>query len=466
MSEALNSEKRLKQKTSIILAALLLGAYGVLLWSKILSEPDSIIMLDVNPSLSLSVDAEERVLSAEAFNEDAKEILGSMELKGTSLEAAINALIGSMLQKGYLGEQQNAVLVSVENQDAVKGEQLQQKVSQAIASAMQSGAADAAVLSQTVSSNDTGLEILAQQYGISIGKAALIQEVIAQDNTLTFEALSPMTINEIALIAASRHVTGETVIQTGSASVLEYIGAEEAFTIACDDAGVAAGDIYEKEVEFDSEKGIMVYEVEFKTGNGEYEYDINARTGEVLKAEVKNRGTGGAGNGGTENNNTGNTAANSYIGEEAAQEAALSHAGVKSEDTVYIHSWLEYDDGRPEHYEVEFVSGNIEYDYEIDLYTGAVLKSEMDSFDHHHDHNHNQRTGTVLTDYISEEDALDTALSHAGVTRDNASKVKVKLDREDGRAIYEVEFEAGRTEYEYEIDAVDKTVLKAESDRD
>lgn len=423
MSEALNSEKRLKQKTSIILAALLLGAYGVLLWSKILSEPDSIIMLDVNPSLSLSVDAEERVLSAEAFNEDAKEILGSMELKGTSLEVAINALIGSMLQKGYL-------------------------------------------VSQTVSSNDTGLEILAQQYGISIGKAALIQEVIAQDNTLTFEALSPMTINEIALIAASRHVTGETVIQTGSASVLEYIGAEEAFTIACDDAGVAAGDIYEKEVEFDSEKGIMVYEVEFKTGNGEYEYDINARTGEVLKAEVKNRGTGGAGNGGTENNNTGNTAANSYIGEEAAQEAALSHAGVKSEDTVYIHSWLEYDDGRPEHYEVEFVSGNIEYDYEIDLYTGAVLKSEMDSFDHHHDHNHNQRTGTVLTDYISEEDALDTALSHAGVTRDNASKVKVKLDREDGRAIYEVEFEAGRTEYEYEIDAVDKTVLKAESDRD
>lgn len=423
MSEALNSEKRLKQKTSIILAALLLGAYGVLLWSKILSEPDSIIMLDVNPSLSLSVDAEERVLSAEAFNEDAKEILGSMELKGTSLEVAINALIGSMLQKGYL-------------------------------------------VSQTVSSNDTGLEILARQYGISIGKAALIQEVIAQDNTLTFEALSPMTINEIALIAASRHVTGETVIQTGSASVLEYIGAEEAFTIACDDAGVAAGDIYEKEVEFDSEKGIMVYEVEFKTGNGEYEYDINARTGEVLKAEVKNRGTGGAGNGGTENNNTGNTAANSYIGEEAAQEAALSHAGVKSEDTVYIHSWLEYDDGRPEHYEVEFVSGNIEYDYEIDLYTGAVLKSEMDSFDHHHDHNHNQRTGTVLTDYISEEDALDTALSHAGVTRDNASKVKVKLDREDGRAIYEVEFEAGRTEYEYEIDAVDKTVLKAESDRD
>ena len=92
-------------------------------------------MLDVNPSLSLSVDAEEKVLSAEALNEDAEKVLGSMELKDTSLEVAVNAIIGSMLQKGYLGDLQNAILVSVENDDATRGEALQKKVAEAIANA-------------------------------------------------------------------------------------------------------------------------------------------------------------------------------------------------------------------------------------------------------------------------------------------------------------------------------------------
>ena len=126
------------------------------------------------------------------------------------------------------------------------------------------------------------LNALAQQYGISVGKASLIQEVIAQDSTLTFASLAPLSVNEIALIAESRHLTTQAVTQTGTASTKAYITAEEAKNAALAHAGIAESSVAQLEIEFDSEDGLMVYEVEFYAGGTEYDYDINARTGEVV----------------------------------------------------------------------------------------------------------------------------------------------------------------------------------------
>lgn len=118
-----------------------------------------------------------------------------------------------MLQNGYLSDIQNAILVSVENQDAAKSAQLQQHLTDTINSVFQGGSLEGAVLSQTVTES-ADLNALAQQYGISVGKASLIQEVIAQDSTLTFASLAPLSVNEIALIAESRHLTTQAVTQT------------------------------------------------------------------------------------------------------------------------------------------------------------------------------------------------------------------------------------------------------------
>ena len=45
------------------------------------------------------------------------------------------------------------------------------------------------------------------------------------------------------------------------------------------------------------------------------------------------------------------------------------------------------------------------------------------------------------------------------------SYIRCELDEDDGRWIYEIEFTAGGAEYEYEIDAADGAVLKAERER-
>lgn len=72
--------------------------------------------------------------------------------------------------------------------------------------------------------------------------------------------------------------------------------------------------------------------------------------------------------------------------------------------------------------------------------------------------------GSGASGGIGAEAAKSTALSHAGLTAESVTFTKCELDWEDGRQVYEVEFYASGAEYEYEIDAADGTVLKADYD--
>ncbi|MCD8230310.1 MAG: PepSY domain-containing protein [Clostridiales bacterium] len=428
----------------------------------------TVVMLDVNPSLSLSIDEEETVLEVETLNEDAKEILGDMDLEGTSLEVAVNALIGSMLQNGYLGDDQNSVLVSVESEDESRGNELETEVSEAITTAMQSEAVDASVLSQTISTSDDELDALAESYGISLGKAALIQEVIEQDDTLSFEDLAALNIHEIALIIASRDIQSDSMTSTGTASEGAYIGSAAALNTALSDAGISESDVIELTIRFDSDNGAIVYEVEFKTDTTEYEYHISAVSGEIVSTSTGNNDSAESEVIDTIEGSV--SVSDSYIGKSAAINAALADAGCDKSETTYINCWLEYDDGSPQYYEVEFKVSKTTYHYEIDLYDGSVLTGESESSSGHdhsdsdHDHSDSDTDSTSSNTYIGESAALSTALSDAGVSSSDLVKSEVKLDEHHDQMIYEVEFKTKSRKYEYEIDAVTGSVLSSESD--
>ncbi len=65
---------------------------------------------------------------------------------------------------------------------------------------------------------------------------------------------------------------------------------------------------------------------------------------------------------------------------------------------------------------------------------------------------------------ISAEKAKEIALNHAGVSAVNASFIKAELDTDDGVKVYEIEFTAGTTKYEYEIHAQTGAVLKSSTE--
>lgn len=109
MSEIVNTNnKRNKRRWTSLVAvaaalALCVSVFGYNFW-KSGSAVDSVVLLDVNPSISLTLNTREEVLSANALNEEAQVVLGDMDLKGTDLNVAVNAIIGSMFQNGYLSD--------------------------------------------------------------------------------------------------------------------------------------------------------------------------------------------------------------------------------------------------------------------------------------------------------------------------------------------------------------------------
>lgn len=447
---------------------------------------DSIITLDVNPSLNIIVDAADKVIEVQPLNDDARTVIGDMDFAGSDLDVTVNALIGSMLMNGYLDDIRNSILVSVANGDTAKAESLQQQVSDMINSAVGDGGFEASVLTQTVTYTSETAS-LAQQYGISEGKAELILKVVAADPTLTVESLAPLSVNDISLIASSRGLSDSSVSQTGTASSKAYISVDDAKSAAYAHAGVSASDVTFVKTDFDSEHGVMVYEVEFYAGSVEYEYDINAQTGEVVKYSRESKTA-------VIPSTSTTTTSGSYIGEAAAKTAALSHAGVSEADVCWLQADFDRDDGVYV-YELEFSANGLKYDYNVNALTGEIVKFEQEQTGNlagngngssgtnagtgvnagtgtnagtgSQSGNGYGSSGTVSTsDFIGEAAAKSAALSNAGVSESEVTRIKCELDRDHGSYKYEIEFSVGRMEYDYEVDAYTGAILKAEHDYD
>lgn len=399
----------------------------------------TVIGIDVNPSIELRINKNDTVVKALALNSDAQIILDEMNLKGVDCDVAVNALIGSMLKHGYIDELKNSILISVDNPDARKSAELEELLLNEINSILSGSSVEPAVMAQSVS-DDASLKSLADQYGISVGKATLIQKICNADPTKTFESLAGLSVNDLYLIAETKSISSEGSVTQGSPSSASYITADEAEQAALSHAGISASDVSFITCELDFDDGIMVYEVEFISGSTEYDYDINALDKSVLKFSTEradNYNPSGQGS------SSGNSAS---VTEAEAQQAAFSHAGVSG--ATVIKAEYDRDDNK---YEIEFIAGSYKYEYEISAADGRVIESEKEAV---------KSSGTAYS--VSADDAKQTALSHAGVT--NPNELEIDYDRDENK--YEIEFKSGGYEYSYDINAATGEIIKSEKERD
>lgn len=443
LTEEMGNQKRKRTLPLLAAAAALLlvvgGGFGWQSWNAI----DSRILLDVNPSLELRTNRWEKVLEVDAINEDAIKILDGMDLRGTDLKVATNAIIGSMVNQGYIDEARNSVLVTVENKNSTRSKAIQQELTLQIGDTLRQNSIDPAIVGLEVLP-DSQLTSMAKSYSISEGKASLIRRLCELDTTLTPEGLAGLTVNDLSLLLVTKSPTAQETLVHGKVSDSRYIGLEKARALA--EQRVPGAQI--TKVEFDYEDGRACYEVEGYLGGVEYEFDIDALTGQIFG--WKEESHAGAPTGGP-------TGSGTFVGEGRAKAAALAHAGLSESQVSAFLIKLDYDDGRAR-YEIEFYQGSTEYDCEIDAVSGQVLKSERDA------HVTTAPAGGSTTNYIGEGKAKAAALSHAGLSESQVTALRVKLDYDDGRAKYEVEFYRDSTEYDYEIDAVSGQVLKSQRD--
>lgn len=233
------------------------------------------------------------------------------------------------------------------------------------------------------------------------------------------------------------------------------IGKQKAQEIALADAGVAAEDALHLIVKPDWDDGVRIYEVEFYTASQEYDYEIHAETGDILSRDREAEWNGTAASGSSSTSSTA-SASTTDIGEAKAKSVALSHAGISESSTSYIYAKKDWDDGRSV-YDVEFWADGKEYDYEILASDGTIL-----SYDYDAEYQWNGSSSTS-GDTISTEKVKSIVTDQAGVS---GTFRELKLERDDGRTVYEGEMRSGRTDYEFTIDAYTGAVLEWDTDWD
>lgn len=375
-----NSRSRMIKGIAGIAAALMLASGGSLVYARNYAVA-STVSLDVNPAVEIKTNSKENVLSVTAVNEDGVNIIGGMDFKGSSIEVTVNALIGSMFRNGYLTELANAVLITVEDGNTARAEELQKKLADEVNGMLQTAAFSGAVLSQTVT-NDVPLRDMAEKYGITQGKAQLINELTAANPIHTSDELASLSVNELLLLKTSVQAEDKSTL-TGDVSDKAYIGAERAVEIALEHAGVSAENAAVFKTEFDYEKGVFVYDIEFYSDGYEYDYDISAVDGTVVKFDKE------------------------------------------LEDDMKL--------------------------FTTDLNKTVDLSENPD---------------VTAQPVIDAETAKSTALNHAGVSADNIRDFDIELEREHGKFVYEIDFDCDGYEYEYDIDALSGEILKNEKERD
>ena len=362
----MTTKKTTKRRwTSLIaacLAVMLLGGGG--LFYQRANAVASVVSLDVNPSIELKVNRSEKVLACTPLNEDAKAILADMgngaDLKGAKLDVAVNAIVGSLVRNGYLNSISSAIMISVEDKDTARAEKLQRELTSTVDGVLQTSESRASVLTQTLT-QDAGLTQQARENSISTGKAALVNRVLAINPSLKFDALAKLSVEDLKDLA-----------EAGAPAM--PIGKDAAAYAAEQYAGTTALDSVTAEVDSELDESPAHYEVELHTAWGEFEYLVDAYTGKVFSGQKDLLAAVS-----TPNATTKPTAPSdgADIGHAKAKSIALNHAGLSENQAYDMDIELDDEDGTLV-YEVEFKSGGMEYSYEINAATGAILKHETE----------------------------------------------------------------------------------------
>ena len=400
--------------------------------------PDSHVDIDVNPGVEIVTNKKNKVLEVQSTNQDGAAVIDGMNLKNTELKVAVNALIGSMVQKGYIQNDNTGILVTVRNDNEDKANKVKAEVLNDINTALSTNSVQATVINQTVKTTVDAKKFAAEN-NISIGKAVFVLNLAAKDTSLDAKELAKMKVSEIASLVVQKGIDIRDIV--------DYDSDDSIWENIADAIEDIDEDAREKEIATSTA-------VENSTASA-----TTPQTAPTQPAATVAPATTAA----QSNNTVGD------IGIEKANEIAISHAGLSSGSVSFVKAKLDTEDG-VKVYDIEFYSGNAEYDYEINSATGAIVSFDQDIENYEIPTQPAAPTQaqsaapTQAASVISVDRAKQIALSHAGVS--GASFKKVKLDKDDGVRVYEIEFKVGNVEYEYDIDASSGAIISSSSEID
>lgn len=257
---AQEAKKRRSPLKAVLSAAaallLIVGAAGVY---ANLSADRYIVAVDVNPAVELRVNGFDRISAVTLKNDDAKALIDESDLKGKNISDAVDVLTEKLCGDGYLTENSNGVLVSVQGGN----EALCTKIVGSVEKATERAGFNYAVLYQSLDDD-------------ADGKTELIAKLSGKLDNFDIEELTKLSVQELIFLAESLDSLPDKTEFYGKLN--GYLSAED----AKHDAGVDSASAAQSIIRYAEQ---LAYEIVYTEDGTTHKYIVSASTGEVLAHE-------------------------------------------------------------------------------------------------------------------------------------------------------------------------------------
>ncbi len=258
--------------------------------TQIKSTAETRVYLDVNPSLALSLDENNVVLSCSPTNTDAEIVLNDLSLEGVKLKTALTSIVSSMYVNGFLTVDDNAMLVSVDTNDTDNTNGFLTYITNQVNEVFANSNMRCAIIAQGVNVDDD-LRSRADEYDISVGKMHLLDKMIYNLEYLSADDLPEyvnMSIKDLNIMYTanpnenpplndeliSGNIKVEITKNNALAAVLKEIektecDIEESLVFVLPSKRGEQKIVYAVTLKFYNDSKIYKYEVDCKTGKVE-----------------------------------------------------------------------------------------------------------------------------------------------------------------------------------------------------
>ena len=172
-----------------------------------------------------------------------------------------------------------------------------------------------------------------------------------------------------------------SVMQAGAssnASDTSDISMQQATEVALQDAGFSSSEVESLSGNLDSDDEVRHYDMSFVSQGMGYDYEIKASDGTILEKDREAVETHSSSQNVSLPAESSTMTDSDFISIDEAKSIALQVSGVDASNAVFTEAELNVDDG-VHIYEIEFISGDMEYSFEINAMTGSVAEWEKES---------------------------------------------------------------------------------------
>ncbi len=176
------------------------------------SAAEAYVTVDINPSIELVVNNRDEVVYVNALNEDAEVLLADLELVGLNVDDAMDIIIETAIELGYIDVDAEETYVSVSTtSDSAVGEQIKERVKEAINNAFANR-----VMKGRAQNKSFTPEFIAEAegYGVTPEFLFLAYSVTYVDDEITLEDALQMEQSDLMDILVEAKQAAKDLAQT------------------------------------------------------------------------------------------------------------------------------------------------------------------------------------------------------------------------------------------------------------